>query len=887
VGLVKLNVIFAAMSNDLDELDLPEPGEESGNLTENERLISLAGMYENYFLDYASYVILERAVPAIEDGLKPVQRRILHSMMELEDGRYNKVANVIGNTMKYHPHGDASITDAMVQLGQKNLLIDTQGNWGNPLTGDSAAAARYIEARLTPFAKEVVFNPKTTPWQLSYDGRNKEPITLPVKFPLLLAHGVEGIAVGLACKILPHNFIELLDASVDILKGRTPVLYPDFSSGGFIEVSKYNQGLRGGKVRVRAKMNGLDSKTIIITEIPFGTTTGGLIDSILNANDKGKIKIKKVEDNTAENVEILVHLPTGVSVDQTIDALYAFTDCETSISPNSGVIVNNKPLFLDIIDLLQYSTRNTMGLLELELNIRKGELNEDILYTSLEKIFIENRIYRDIEECETWDEIIQTIDRGLEPFKQSFYREITTKDIEKLTEIKIKRISKFDGFKADEKLKVLQTEKEHVEHHLNHLTEYAIDWFKNLKKKYGKGRERKTEIRSFEAIEAVKVVARTEKLMVDFDNGFAGYGLKNATFITECSDIDDIIVFREDGTMLITRISDKVYVGKPIVHIAVWNRDDKRTVYHLIYRDGATGPLFMKRFNVNAATRDKEYCLTRGTKNSKVIYFSANPNGESEVLTIYLKPRPKLRKQIYDINLGELAIKGRNSQGNVLSKFPVRKIVCKSKGESTLGALQYWFDEETRRLNAEGRGGLLGSFAQGDRLIEITRNGSYRLVKPELTLHFEPDSLIIAKYYNGTPLSIVYNDGERKTVFIKRFIPETLEKYVQVVSLHKDTRVLAASIDARPVLEVHFLSEPRKEKSSKTFSLEDFSTVKGEKAVGSKLNLPSIKQCTWLDPLAHEYEPQNSELPVEEEPAEDVNVKEINLDENDGQMSLF
>jgi topoisomerase IV subunit A len=870
------------MSEETEDIDREEENMPGQDMPQ-EKLISLSGMYENYFLDYASYVILERAVPAVEDGLKPVQRRILHSMMELEDGRYNKVANVIGNTMKYHPHGDASITDAMVQIGQKNLLIDTQGNWGNPLTGDSAAAARYIEARLTPFAKEVVFNPKTTKWQSSYDGRNREPITFPVKFPLLLAQGVEGIAVGLACKILPHNFIELLDASVEILKGKKPELLPDFPSGGMMDASRYNNGLRGGKIRVRAKISSLDQKTLVISEIPFGTTTGSLIDSILNANDKGKIKIKKVEDNTAENVEILVHLPPNTSADQTIDALYAFTDCEVSISPNSGVIANKKPVFLGIDALLTYSTDQTKGLLRQELEIRRGELNEEVLYTSLEKIFIENRIYRDIEECETWEEIITTIDGGLTPFKPSFYREITLADIEKLTEIRIKRISRFDGFKADEKLKSLHENLQDVQHNLDHLNDYAIDWFKSLKKKYGKGRERKTEVRSFEAIEAVKVVARTEKLLVDYDNGFAGYGLKNASYICDCSDIDDIIVFREDGSMIITKIAEKVYVGKPIIHIAVWNRDDKRTVYHMVYKDGSQGAFYMKRFSVSSATRDKEYILTKGTKGSKIVYFSANPNGEAEVLTVYLKPRPKLRKQIFEVDMGELAIKGRNSQGNILAKFPIRKIICKTKGESTLGALKYWFDTETKRINAEERGRLLGEFSTGDRLIEITAGGSYRVVKPDLSLHFDSNALIIEKYHPQRPVSLVYMDGERQQLYLKRFTPETFDKYVQVISEHKASEVLAAAIDSFPMLKVHYLKGPRKEKAEEVISVSEVCGIKSEKALGTKLQYTTLKKCEWELPLP-EPDIEIKETDVEDDSAA---FKEIDLEGDDGQQLLF
>lgn len=862
----------------------PENIDSQGN--SDEKTVSLSGMYQNYFLDYASYVILERAVPAIEDGLKPVQRRILHSMMELEDGRYNKVANVIGNTMKYHPHGDASITDAMVQLGQKDLLIDTQGNWGNILTGDSAAAARYIEARLTPFAKEVVFNPKTTRWQLSYDGRNKEPITLPVKFPLLLAQGVEGIAVGLACKILPHNFNELLDGCIDLLRGKKPEIYPDFPTGGMIDVARYQQGLRGGKIRVRAKMSIQDSKTIVVHEIPFGTTTGSLIESILNASEKGKIKIKKVEDNTAENVEILIHLPPGTSPDQTLDALYAFTDCEISISPNACVILDNKPVFLGVDDLLAYSTVHTKRLLSQELEIRIAELNEELLFTSLEKIFIENRIYRDIEECETWEEIMSTIDHGLEPFKPSFYREITREDIEKLTEIRIKRISRFDSFKADEKLRHLEEEKTQVQHHLDHIIDYTIEWFKNLKKKYGKGRERKTEIRSFEAIEAVKVVARTEKLYVDYEQGFAGYGLKNATYICDCSDIDDIIVFREDGTMIITRIQEKVYVGKPIIHIGVWNRDDKRTVYHMIYRDGIAGATYMKRFSVSSATRDKEYILTRGTKNSKVLYFSVNPNGESEVLTVYLKPRPKLRKQSFEVELAELGIKSRNAIGNILSKFPIRKIISKSKGESTLGALKYWFDTETRRLNGEERGRLLGEFNTGDRIVEISKSGYYRLLKPDFSLHFEDDALLVEKYNPRIPITVVHYDGEKKEFLIKRFNPEATDRSVKITTDHKDSHILLASIDSRPVLKVIYSAGPGTEKLTTDIDVNETVPSRGEKAKGNRLTQKNIKKLNWGEPLTP-LQPEGTDEEDDTDENKEAVIREIDLEGEDGQALLF
>ncbi len=852
--------------------------------------ISLGGMYRDYFLDYASYVILERAVPAIEDGLKPVQRRILHSMYELEDGRFNKVANIIGNTMKYHPHGDASIGDAIVQMGQKDLLIDTQGNWGNILTGDSAAASRYIEARLTKFALDVVFNPKTTRWQLSYDGRNKEPITFPMKFPLLLAQGVEGIAVGLACKILPHNFNELIDGCVDILRGKEVQIFPDFPTGGYVDVSKYNDGLRGGKIRVRAVINILDNKTLVITQIPFGTTTGSLIDSIVNANEKGKIKIKKVEDNTAENVEILVHLPPGVSPDKTIDALYAFTDCEVSISPNSGVIRDEKPAFLGVSELLKDSVKNTVELLKLELKIREGELQEQLLFSSLEKIFIENRIYRDIEECETWEEVLATIDKGLKPFKPQFYREIKTEDIVKLTEIRIKRISKFDGFKADEMIKKLNDELKEVRHSLDNIIDFAIDYYLNLKKKYGKGRERKTEIRSFETIEATEVAARTEKLYWDKENGLVGYNIKGAESIADCSNIDDIIIFREDGTMMVTKINEKFYVGKNVIHVDVWKKDDERTIYHLIYRDGKNGNYMMKRFAVTSIIRDKEYDLTKGTKDSKVIYFSVNPNGESETLTVYLKPKPKLRKQIFDVDLGEISIKGRNAQGNILSKLPIRKIVRKSRGESTLDAQELWFDEFVKKINTEGRGRSLGMFGATDMLLCIMKNGTYRLVKPDASLHFEEGLEYIKKYKKGSVISAVYFDKSSKEYYVKRFLPEQEDKIVFFVPENEPIDLVFYSVDKLPRIAVTFLFGRNKEEKTEVISLAEFIAVKGEKARGNKLNFNDIKRVIALEPLEEQEEEPTQETISKVSSASGSIVKEDTLEINlndDPQQTLF
>ncbi|NTW25230.1 MAG: DNA gyrase/topoisomerase IV subunit A, partial [Lentimicrobium sp.] len=768
------NNIINGSEDNLPE-DLPEV-QTDAEAAELHKTIQLSGMYQSWFLDYASYVILERAVPEILDGLKPVQRRILHAMDELDDGRYNKVANIIGHTMKYHPHGDASIGDALVQLGQKDLLIDAQGNWGNILTGDNAAAARYIEARLSKFAIEVLFNPKTTRWKLSYDGRNKEPVTLPAKFPLLLAQGVEGIAVGLASKILPHNFNELIDASIRILQDKDFDLYPDFLTGGLADCSKYNEGLRGGKVRLRARINQLDKKTLVITEIPFGTTTGGLIDSIVAASEKGKIKIRKIDDNTANTVEILIHLTPGVSPDTTIDALYAFTDCEVSISPNNCVIQEGKPRFSGVKEILRESTSYTLELLKAELTIRRQELMENLLYASLEKIFIENRIYHDIEECGSWDEVLITIDKGLEPYKPQFYREIVIDDILRLTEIKIKRISKFNAFKSDEQIKNLSDEKAQVEHYLNNLIEYAIEYFRNIKRKYGKGRERRTELRSFDNIEAVMVAAANQKLYVNKIEGFAGTSLKKDEFVCDCSDIDDIIVFREDGTFIVTRVTEKVFVGEQVIHIDVFRKNDERTTYNLVYQDGKAGGVYIKRFAVVGVTRDKEYSLTKGTKGSKVLYFTANPNGEAEIIRVLLKPRPKLKKPVFDFNFGELAIKGRNSQGNILTKYAVKKISQAEAGVSTLGARDIWFDDSIRRLNTEGRGRLLGAFSADDKILTLMQSGQYRLYNFDISNHFDEDLLIIEKFNEKKPVSVVYYNAEKEFYYLKRFQVEQTDK---------------------------------------------------------------------------------------------------------------
>jgi topoisomerase IV subunit A len=835
-------------------------GLEPGDGQDMHKVTHVSGMYREWFLDYASYVILERAVPALEDGLKPVQRRILHSMNELEDGRYNKVANVIGNTMKYHPHGDASIGDAMVQLGQKDLLIDTQGNWGNILTGDGSAAPRYIEARLSKFGQEIVFNPKTTSWQSSYDGRNKEPVTLPVKFPLLLAQGVEGIAVGLACKILPHNFLELIDGAIDVLRGRRTNILPDFPTGGMMDASNYNDGLRGGKIRIRAKISTYDKKTLVITEIPFGTTTQSLIDSIITANDKGKIKIRKVEDNTAEHVEILIHLQPGVSPDKTIDALYAFTACETSISPNSTVIYEDKPQFIGVNEMLREAANRTKQLLTRELLIRMDELEDGWHFSSLEKIFIEKRVYRKIEECETWEAVIDAIDEGLKPYRKLFKRVITRDDIVRLTEIKIKRISKFDSFKADEQIKGLEEEMKKVQFNLDNIVDYTVDYYKNLKKKYGKGRERKTEIRSFDTIVAAQVAAANVKLYVNREEGFAGYGLKKDEFICDCSDLDDIIVFREDGTIVVSKIADKAFVGKGIIHIGIFKKNDNRTVYNLIYQDGPKGAVLMKRFAVTGVTRDKIYDLTKGTKGSKVLYFTANPNGESEVLTIHLKPVPNLKKAQFDIDLGELAIKGRAAQGNIVTKYAVKKIVQKEQGISSLGARKIWFDDTVQRLNDEGRGTFLGNFAGEDKILTINQGGEYKLNGFDLQTRFDDDMVLIEKYRPEKVVTAIYLEGEKKEFFVKRFNIEPTDKRVLFISETVGSMLELITTVEKPVIEIKYNKTKDKEAYSEEINLDEFIGVKGEKAKGKKLTSNKVKEINLLT----EEEPE--ELPEEHIP---------------------
>jgi topoisomerase IV subunit A len=802
----------------------------------------MSGMYQDWFLDYASYVILERAVPEIRDGLKPVQRRILHAMKELDDGRYNKVANIIGHTMKYHPHGDVSIGDALVQLGQKDLLIDCQGNWGNTLTGDSAAAPRYIEARPSKFALDVLYNNKTTTWKLSYDGRNKEPVTLPVKFPLLLAQGVEGIAVGLASKILPHNFLELIDASIDYLNGKEPDLMPDFPSGGLADFSKYNNGLRGGKVRVRARIIIQDKKTLVITEIPFGTTTGSLMDSIVAANDRGKIKIRKIEDNTSDKVEILVHLAPGISPDQAIDALYLFTDCEVSISPNSCIIDVDKPRFLGVNEMLRISANHTVHLLKKELEIEKHELLEQLLFASLEKIFIEKRIYRKIEVCETWEAVIETIDQGLTPYKKSFYREITRDDIIRLTEIKIKRISRFDGYKADQLIRNLEEKLEQVNRHLETLTDYAIAYYKSIREKYGKGRERKTEIRLFDTIEAARVAVANEKLYVNRAEGFAGTGLKKDEYVCDCSDLDDIIVFRDDGTFMVTKVTQKSFVGKNIIHIGIFDRNDDRTIYNMIYQDGAKGTSYMKRFPVKGVTRDKEYSLTRGSKGSKVLYFTANPNGEAEIVTVYLRHKPKLKKPVFDLGFSELAIKGRAAGGNMLTKHSIRKVVLKDQGVSTLGALDIWFDDAVLRLNADKRGQYLGAFKGDDKILAVFSNGQYRLMNFDLSNHFEEKPLILQKYKEDTIVTAVYIDGETGSHYLKRFMPEANGKLAFFIGEHKESRLLLVSAAPDPKLWMKLAATVRKPESEEVLETVSFIAVKSPKARGKRLTTLDIER---------------------------------------------
>jgi len=823
-------------------------GADSENHKEVDNITHVSGMFKNWFIDYASYVILERAVPAIEDGLKPVQRRILHSMWELEDGRYNKVANLIGNTMKYHPHGDASIGDALVAIGQKDLLIDCQGNWGNILTGDSAAAPRYIEARLSKFGQEVVFNPKTTDWGLSYDGRNKEPITLPVKFPLVLAQGVEGIAVGLATKILPHNFNELIDASIQILRGKKAQIFPDFITGGIADFSDYKDGLRGGKIKIRARIKELNPKTLIISEIPFGTTTGSLIDSILAANEKGKIKIKKVEDNTSENVEILVHLQPGISSDKTIDAMYAFTNCEMSISPNACIIENDRPRFVGASEILRLSTIKTLDLLKRELQIEQNELQEKWHFASLEKIFIKEEMYIDFKKYANKETLFVYLYEQFKPFKKKLIRDINDEDLNRLTQIPMIRITRFDSIKAEDFMKELEAKIETVKNHLANLTDYAVEYFKNLKKKYGAGRERKTETKQLETIVATQVVMANEKLYMNRVEGFVGTGLKKDEFVCDCSDIDDIIAFTKEGKMKVFKVSDKIFVGKDILYVAIFKKNDERTTYNMIYSDGPKGITFVKRFNVTGITREKEYDLTKGTPGSMVHWFTINPNGEAEKVQVILKPVSGLRKLELDVDFVEIPIKGRGSLGNIVTKYVVKKVLLKQKGTSTLGAEDFWFDETVHRLNKEERGTYLGKFSGEDKILTITSKGFYRLYNFDILNHFEEDIIMIEKYYAGQTLSCIYFDGQSKAYFTKRFDPEMLTNKTLIITEHEQSRIELITAQVNPIIELKFAKEKGVEMPEEVLKLVEVSPLVNMKAKGKKLSSYKIKEINLREP---------------------------------------
>lgn len=837
-----------------------------------ESLKKVSGLYKDWFLDYASYVILDRAIPSIFDGFKPVQRRIMHSMRELEDGRYNKVANIVGNTMKYHPHGDASITDAMVQIGQKELLIDAQGNWGNIYTGDSAAAARYIEARLTPFALEVVFNPKTTHWSKSYDGRNNEPVDLPVKFPLLLASGVEGIGVGLSTKIMPHNFNELINASIAHLKGKKFELFPDFLTGGMLDVTNYNDGERGGRIRARAKIIHKDKNTLCITELPFGKNTGDLIDSVIKANDKGKIKIKKIEDNTSDTVEINIHLNNDVSPDKTIDALYAFTDCEIPISPNACVIVGDKPEFLNVSEILRRNTDHTVSLLKKELEIELHELQENWHFASLERIFIENRIYHDIEEVKSWEEVISTIDEGLKPHTKHLLRAVTEEDILKLTEIRIKRISRFDLDKFKQNILALEEKIEQVKHNLLHLIPYAIDYYTNIQKKYGKGKERRTSLRIFDTIDATKVAVANEKFYANFEEGFIGTSLKKDQYLFDCSDIDDIITFQKDGTMKVVKVEAKTFIGKNIAHVAIWKKNDKRTVYNMIYREGREGPYYMKRFSVTGVTRNNDYKLASEAKGSEMLYFSANPNGEAESVTVLLKSNARVRKNKIEIDFSELAIKGRDSKGNLVTKYPIKKVDLREEGHSTLAPRKIWFDDTVRRLNADARGTLLGSFKGDDKILTVNSHGEAKLITFDLMNRFEDDYLILEKWKPEQPLTAIYFDGEKQIYFIKRFLLENTTNVQQFMpSDHPKSFIENVIVSNDATLELIFAKEKDKQKDPETINIDEFISVKGIKAIGNQLTKNKVKTINVTIP----------------EPTEEINEGFDVVETTDGHISFI
>ncbi|MCS6979420.1 MAG: DNA gyrase/topoisomerase IV subunit A [Flavobacteriales bacterium] len=854
------------------DTEYPASGPEPESHAETQ-ITALSGMYQNYFLDYASYVILERAVPALEDGLKPVQRRILHSMWELEDGRYNKVANIVGNTMKYHPHGDASITDAIVQLGQRELLIDTQGNWGNIFTGDSAAAPRYIEARLTPLALDTVYHPKLTEWQPSYDGRNKEPVALPVRFPLLLAQGVEGIAVGLACKILPHNFRELCEACILVLQGKPFQLFPDFPTGGLADCSRYQDGRRGGRIRVRAKLTIIDHKTLCITEIPYGTTTDSLIESILGASEKGKIKIKKIEDNTAERVEILLHLAPGAAPDTTVEALYAFTDCEVSLSPNACVIYKGKPVFLGVSDILRFSAENTRQLLEKELQIKLGELQEAHLFASLEKIFIEEKIYRHIEECETWDSVLQTIEKGLRPFAGQFYRPITQEDVVRLTEIRIKRISRYDARKADEALKALEKSMSETRRHLERINEYTIRWFEKLLKTYGAKHPRKTELAEFDSVALKKIVQRNEKLYYDKESGFLGWGLKTGRFVADCSELDDVLIFTDHGQLILSRVEEKKFVGKNIVHLCLWHRDDD-TIYTMIFRDGKQGPYVLKRFRTGGITRDKVYDLTRGTPGSSVVYFTAQAPGTKEIITVHLKPKPRLKKLVFDVALDEVAVRQRDSQGLILSRLPIRKIVRKSLGQAQAEKKPLWFDDTIRRFSFTEKGRLVGYLAPGERVLVVGRNGLARWIVPEPTTYFDENPFALLPCPPGNPVTFIYkSQGSSSDYMVKRFIPETPDK---IYTLFPDEEAEPVFISAAPevVAEITFEFGRHRELRKESIPLHQMFPIKSETAKGSRLSTKPVKDIVFTTftqdaglPTSQPESPSAEEIiPVEDTP---------------------
>ena len=864
---------------------MQEDLDKNEDLNQGESITRVTGMYKDWFLDYASYVILERAVPSVEDGFKPVQRRIMQSMKDLDDGRYNKVANIVGHTMQYHPHGDASIADAMVQIGQKDLLIDTQGNWGNILTGDRAAASRYIEARLSKFALDVIFNPKVTNWQSSYDGRRKEPINLPVKFPLLLAQGAEGIAVGLSTKILSHNFNELIDASIKYLKNKRFTLYPDFITGGIADFTNYNDGKRGGKVRVRAKINIVDKSTLLISELPYSTTTTSLIDSIIKANDKGKIKIKKIDDNTSSKVEILIHLPSGISPDKTIDALYAFTNCEVSISPLSCIIENNKPCFLGVSEILIKSTDNTVNILKKELEIRLMELEDQWHNFSLERIFIENKIYRNIEKEETWEGVLKAIRDGITPFTKILKREVTNDDIARLTEIKIKRISKFDIDKAKEKIENLEDQISEVKANLGNLIEFAISYFTRLKKDYSSDKNRRTEIKVFDDVDVKKVVMRNTKLYVNREEGFIGTSLRRNEYVCDCSDIDDVIVFTDNCNMMVTKVASKTFIGKNIIHVAVFKKKDVRTIYNMVYRDGDKGFNYIKRFAVSGVTRDKLYALSSSKKPSLVKYFSANPNGEAEKITINLRQNAKIKKLKWDVDFSDVMIKGRGTRGNILTKNTIKNVELKEKGVSTLKPRKIWFDETVQKLNVDGRGELLGEFRGDDKILVVSQIASLKIIQPELSTHFNDDMIVLEKWIPKKPISAIYFDGKKEKYFAKRFLAENKNKEEVFISENKGSFLELISTDWKPVFELVFIKLRNKDqRPNQRIIFEEFISVKGIKAQGNQLTPHKIKQVNTLESL--EYRPEDGESKDENDPT----LNEVKEDENDSdsaQTTLF